>query len=226
MRYVHKLETPQFFLDDTKNFTKWDDYDENYETREKRRRLRSYLLENEQFSLCIYCESKIELDNSHVEHIKPKDENLYPELTFSYPNLAASCQGNAHAELAKEGELQPESTCGHKKSNEFSEGLFLCPHTKSNIGSYFKYCRDTGVIQPNDVDTLSERYLKANYMITTLKLNDGHLPQARLKAITVLRKRLQKKFKKDKAARLTELQKVLQRDTNAFISFLRYSFNQ
>jgi len=224
MKYVKKLETPSFFIDDTKGFEKWDDYDKDENTKLKRRNLRAFILEDEQFSLCIYCESRVDTDTSHIEHIKPKDKDLFPELTFDYDNLAASCQGNVHVALTKVDENIPESTCGHKKSNEYNDELFLSPHTETSLNSYFKYCKDTGKLTPSDCDKFSSRYLKAIYMITTLKLNDGQLPRARLKAGVVLKRRLKREFKKDKTARNKELQCILQRDSIAFISFLRYSF--
>lgn len=41
---------------------------------------------------CMYCESKIShIDFAHVEHIKPKAENKYPELEFEWSNLGYAC---------------------------------------------------------------------------------------------------------------------------------------
>lgn len=41
---------------------------------------------------CMYCESKIShIDFAHVEHIKPKAEDKYPELAYVWENLGYSC---------------------------------------------------------------------------------------------------------------------------------------
>ena len=53
----------------------------------------------EQEGLCVYCERRLDKDDGHVEHIKPKSVN--PALTFVYDNLAHSCDGPGH--------------CGHHK---------------------------------------------------------------------------------------------------------------
>ena len=67
MKYIEKTTIPSFFIDDTKNLGSWNDY-----FAKNKRDLKKYILENEQNYLCGYCESKILIDNSHLEHIKPK----------------------------------------------------------------------------------------------------------------------------------------------------------
>src|ERR1017187_5175809 len=56
----------------------------------------------EQERLCVYCESPLDEDEGHVEHIKSKGVN--PPLTFVYENLAHSCDGPGH--------------CGHYKKRQ------------------------------------------------------------------------------------------------------------
>jgi uncharacterized protein (TIGR02646 family) len=56
----------------------------------------------EQEGLCVYCESLLDKDEGHVEHIKSK--GLNPSLTFVYDNLAHSCDGPGH--------------CGHHKGRQ------------------------------------------------------------------------------------------------------------
>lgn len=49
-------------------------------------------LKDETFSKCMYCESKIKhVAYEHIEHIKPKARNKYPELTFEWENLGLAC---------------------------------------------------------------------------------------------------------------------------------------
>lgn len=43
-------------------------------------------------SKCMYCESKVEhISDLHIEHIKPKARDKFPELTFEYSNLGLAC---------------------------------------------------------------------------------------------------------------------------------------
>ncbi len=49
-------------------------------------------LREECFGKCMYCESKIgHITYEHVEHVKPKARNKYPELTFKWENLGLAC---------------------------------------------------------------------------------------------------------------------------------------
>ncbi len=54
-----------------------------------------YYLKPEQYCLCAYSEVELETFGCHIEHIKPKDKNRYPQYTFDYHNLIASnvCPG-------------------------------------------------------------------------------------------------------------------------------------
>ncbi|WP_106418192.1 retron system putative HNH endonuclease [Salinicola tamaricis] len=56
---------------------------------------------SDQHGLCCYCEESLNIDNSHVEHLVPR--NHAPELTLDWGNLAACCQNN--------------SRCGHKRGS-------------------------------------------------------------------------------------------------------------
>jgi hypothetical protein len=62
---------------------------------------------------CMYCESKVShVDYAHVEHIKPKDSGLFPELKFVWSNLGYSC-----------------ALCNGKKSNKyFPDAPFINPY--------------------------------------------------------------------------------------------------
>jgi len=44
------------------------------------------------FDKCMYCESKIShIDYAHVEHIKPKAADKFPDLEFDWSNLGYAC---------------------------------------------------------------------------------------------------------------------------------------
>lgn len=69
-------------------------------------------LRHEQGYLCCYCEQEIVKGVSHVEHFRPK--SLFPQLSLTYENLFASCNGCGK----KDG-----ITCGVKKRDVFFEGI-------------------------------------------------------------------------------------------------------
>jgi 5-methylcytosine-specific restriction endonuclease McrA len=49
-------------------------------------------LRAEGLSKCMYCESKVEhISDLHIEHIKPKAKDKFPDLTFEYDNLGLAC---------------------------------------------------------------------------------------------------------------------------------------
>lgn len=211
MRYISKKITPVFFVDDTKELNDWSEY---YGV--KKRKLRTYILKHEQNYLCIYCESKISISNSHVEHIRPKSNNLFPELTFNYENLVVSCNGTCHSEA---NDNKPYS-CGHIKDTDYNEGLFLNPVDEVDIRGYFSYEYDLNgnvIIAPTEKNAL-----KSRYMIETLGLNDGNLPRARKLLLTSFRKiigRLPKNKQK------SSIDKILSNNGVAFISMLVFKFN-
>lgn len=49
-------------------------------------------LKDESKNKCMYCESKVShVSYEHIEHIKPKAKDKYPELTFDWDNLGLAC---------------------------------------------------------------------------------------------------------------------------------------
>jgi len=209
MKYIEKLDTPQFFIDDTNTLSLWNEY-----LAQNKRKLRKYILENEQNGLCCYCEGKISVENSHLEHIKPKSLDL-TNLTFNYRNISVSCNGICNNGNERE-------YCGHKKENSFDEGKFLNPTIIENIREYFKYEND-GEIKSNGLD--DEKVL---YTILLLQLNtfNNYLQEARKKALVEFREVVVRKAKvtgKD----LKEIAiLLLNQERLAYISFLRYRYQE
>lgn len=207
MRYIQKCDVPQFFIDDTQGLSLWNEL-----LAEKKRKLKKYILENEQNGLCCYCEGKVTVENSHLEHIKPKSLDTQT-LTFDYNNLAVSCNGICDSGEEKE-------YCGHKKQNDFDEAKFLNPTLVKNIREYFLY-KDDGEIISSGLD--DEKVL---YMIILLQLNtfNNYLQEARKKALLEFRNSVIKKAQatgKD----LKEIAIILlNQERLAFISFLRYMY--
>jgi len=222
MRYIEKSKViPQFFIDDTqvleeriKEFTtpkeKSEVWNNDYLNK---RALKEYLLENEQNYLCGYCEAKISLDNSHVEHIKPKSLD-YDNLTFDYYNLLVSCDGICFSEQKK------PVTCGHKKENKFDEVKFLNPTKRTNLRDYFIYTNNYYI----GSSKLDEE--KSKYTMDLLELNsfNNNLPQAREDTYNEFRKSVQE-FVLRTGKETKEVMKILLNKENlAFISFLRFRY--
>ena len=212
MKFIKKLDAPDFFIRDTANKTSW----KNYRNPQKRN-LKEYILENEQYRLCCYCEKKITLEgnSSHIEHIKPKENELYSHLTFSYTNLIVSCQGDSY----NEDDEKSQTTCGHKKANEIDENLFLNPTIEKNISDYFKY-KYNGTIESSD-----KAANKSNYTITLLNLNGDNkiLAEARKILLTKFRNSI---LKLPADERKKKIKAILDKNNQEYISFLRYRLSR
>jgi len=217
MKFIQKTSEPDFFKEDTKDLKIkittaskkseiWDEYKE-------KRKLKDYILLNEQNGLCCYCESKITVDDSHVEHIKPKSVD-YDNLTFEYSNLLVSCEGKCHTDG------QAPLTCGHKKDNHFDELLFLNPTTISNIREYFIFTEN------GHIGSSSQDEEKSKYTLDLLQLNTfgNNLPEARLKALTEFRSSVNKNMQQTKRDIREIAMQLLSKENLAFISFLRFKY--
>ena len=215
MRYIEKLEVPPSFINKTSGLNSWDDY--HTCCNRQKRALRKYILKYEQNNLCIYCESKISSsnDSSHTEHIKPKDSNMYPELTFEYTNLVVSCNGNCH----NEDNDNSRHTCGHIKDNEYDENKFLNPVEVMDIKDYFKYDYNDYKIKPSNKDNN-----RAKYMIDILHLNDEELLQARKKALKNFIGKIN--TFQDSGKIKEKIREILKKENIAFISFLKFKYSQ
>lgn len=203
MRYIEKVGIPQFFIDDTKKLSIWDKY---YST--KKRALKAYILKEEQNYLCCYCEDKIDSNNSHIEHIKPKYLDI-ENLTFDYNNLAVSCEGQCR----NSEDDNSRYNCGHRKDKQdtqYDESKFLNPLKVEELRDYFDYNRNSEIISS------SKNITKSQYMIDTLHLNDGDLPRAREDSL--------KDFELMGLETIEELVFMLDQENIAFISFLRYKY--
>jgi len=212
MKYIRKLSPPpEFFINDTIALTIWDDY-----YSDKKRKLKKYILDNEQFWLCCYCEKKVTLDGgaSHVEHIDSRELN--PPLTFDYKNLVVSCQGDTYNDIDFN---KSKNTCGHKKPNDFDKNLFLNPTIETDIQDYFTY-EDNGIMKPSDKDKG-----KAKYTITLLNLNGDNnlLAEARKKVLIQLRNSI-KNLNLSNDEKKNKIRLLLSKNDREYISFLRYRF--
>jgi len=160
MLKVNKKSEPEEFTryKSKHKIINWDSF-----TTEIKQVLKQYLLEEQENSCCPYCEIEISLENSQIEHIKPK--NKFPKLLTEYDNLLACCLESKR--------------CGNSKANKWDE-LFINPITE-NPEDYFKYDIKTGKIISIFKD--GEKYEKAKYTINLLNLNDNRLCNIRRKYI-------------------------------------------
>ena len=219
MRYIQKLETPQFFIDDTKDYIIWKDYDKTKQSRQKKRKLNKYILSKEQNYLCIYCESRIlsSSNSSHIEHIKPKHLDI-DNLTFDYLNLAVSCEGKCHNEQGDDKKYN----CGHNKLNSYDENLFLNPILLEDISDYFEY--ETFLennISKVRIKESSKDASKAKYMLSILNLNDENTMITKKRHLELI------KFENEVIEEnLTneEIKIWLQKENPPFISYLKSKY--
>lgn len=125
-------------------------------------------LKKEQGYICCYCERELRDNDYHIEHLKPKDRNKFPELQLVYSNLLCSCQRNI-----KNGN---PSHCGNSKGNWYNEDKFISP-LYIDCETRFKYTGD-GQILPSD-----EKDEAAKTTIQKLKLDIDKLNNLRKDAI-------------------------------------------
>ena len=98
----------------------WDSF-----TPEIKQVLKQYLLEEQENSCCPYCEIEINLENSHIEHIKPK--NIFPNLLADtvFIKDRSEYAAQAYQEAFEAGISIPE--CDKIASGVLFDGLFFSP---------------------------------------------------------------------------------------------------
>lgn len=114
----------------------------------------------EQGYVCCYCEQRIDVSNSHIEHLASRDTT--PQRVFDYQNLLACC-------------LKP-AQCGNLKGNSVLKVHPLLP----NCREYFRFIGN-GEILPTEAPGSGAMAQEA---ITTLGLTINALNAQRKSAIT------------------------------------------
>ena len=118
MKYIVKNQEPQDFINWKKQANEdWQPTYNNLQNPQKEIVFQSLL--EEQGYICCYCERELRNNDYHIEHFKPKDQNLFPELQLEYSNLLCSCQRNT-----QQGE---PLHCGNAKGNWFDDNLLISP---------------------------------------------------------------------------------------------------
>lgn len=166
MRFIEKQEeSPPIFQSLTKKpFRDW--------STEQKTQAKQSLMEEQHF-ICCYCEMRISLKESHVEHFKPKSQ--YPEEDRNYYNLLASCQRMPEVSIPRH--------CGHLKANWYEEKGIVSP-LLPNCQGFFAYTAD-GQILPNPKSTPHQQNV-ARITIEKLGLNIEILKAQRSAAIDAI----------------------------------------
>lgn len=142
-------------------------------------------LYSEQKGLCIYCqqslrtafENDFKTEISHIEHIKPKKRQRYPQETFNQKNLTLSCNG-----FDCSTEIRTREFCGHNKHEKYNQRLFLNPVEQENIESFFEYTFEGDIYPAEELNDFDKS--KAEEMIKILDLKNSRLIDMRQSAFS------------------------------------------
>lgn len=171
MRHIIKGAEPDFFRDwKASGNADWQPSWENLRDPEKPKLKK--LLISIQGSLCCYCTERITETNSHIEHVRPKDRQFFPELALTYENLLACCEGGASDAPPR------EIHCDQEKGNWYDERLFISP-LDPDCENVFRFT-GRGEILP---DEKHDRHEAAEATIKRLRLDCRKLTRARRSAI-------------------------------------------
>jgi len=116
MKYIQKGIEPQEFIDWKSDAN--DDWQPDYNSMGSQ--LKTIVKESltlEQEYLCCYCERRLTLNDSHIEHFNPQSHNEIDPLEYS--NMLCSCQNRL-----KKGEPRH---CGNLKDDWFDSELLISP---------------------------------------------------------------------------------------------------
>ena len=154
----------------------------------------STLLED-QYHICMYCESRLSPTNQHIEHIVERHDDA--TKTYDFNNMGLSCMGGMHKTIPDETALEqlvrvPNMHCGHYKTLNFHKNVelnyavFIDPFAEA-LYEYFEF--EDAIIVP--LKGLSdEMRAKAAYTIERLNLNSSRLVYARRLHLDAFRKKL------------------------------------
>jgi uncharacterized protein (TIGR02646 family) len=171
MRHIKKGAEPKFFRDwkDSGN-ADWQPSWEDLQKPEKPELHR--LLLSFQGSLCCYCAARITEATSHIEHVRPKDQQRFPELELEYGNLLACCEGGA-------SDTPPRQMhCDRMKDNWYDEHHFISP-LNPECEAVFRFT-GRGEIIPDDNHPRKDA---AETTIRVLNLGCAKLTRARREVI-------------------------------------------
>lgn len=148
MKYIVKQNEPQ-------DFTDWkmlanDDWQPAYgDLRGATKLAVKNALMAEQGHICCYCERRLTVDDSHIEHFRPQSDPSVDPLDFS--NLLCSCQNQIKKGVPRH--------CGNLKDEWFDVVLLVCPLTPSCEGR-FSFTGDGRIGPVSQTDTAALETIK------------------------------------------------------------------
>lgn len=107
---------------------------------ERKRAVHLALME-EQGCICCYCETRINEDGSHIEHLRP--QKRYPDSDLDYHNLLASCQRELQART------EEPLHCGMLKGDWYDDSLMVSP-LAADCEKRFRFTADGGILPLED----------------------------------------------------------------------------
>ena len=128
---IIKDDAPAFwtdFLKHNKNVRIYDDLEKSDDGKEVRQKIRIHMISQQKF-ICCYCCGEINEDDSHNEHIRPRDKKQ--DLSLDYNNMLVSCNTS--------------NQCGKLKGGYYSENDFVSP-LDEDVEEQFKYSTDGEII--------------------------------------------------------------------------------
>jgi uncharacterized protein (TIGR02646 family) len=151
------------------------DYGLDYSAMTELWRAKEFLLK-EQHGLCAYCQSKLTLDQSSIEHVIPKELNI--ELSTVYSNLVAVCK----SPLAdpSTGRLH----CDKEKSNKLIFPLIFVSVANVNLianNKYFTAQADGSIVPKLNLNAEDKKLVEV--YIEVLNLNHSLLMAKRSKDV-------------------------------------------
>lgn len=152
---IIKDKAPEFwtnFFRHNKNVRHYDDLEKSDNGKEVRQKIRFHMISQQKY-ICCYCCGIIDEDNSHNEHIKPRDKK--PELSLEYDNMIVSCNSSGQ--------------CGKAKDKFYSENDFISP-LDEDVEEQFRYSTSGEIIGVNE---------KAKKTIEILGLNSYKMNESR-----------------------------------------------
>lgn len=180
MQYIRKNHTPPIEWNEwftTKEGNRSFDYKEDYNKLRYLKNARKFLLD-EQKGLCAYCQSRLTLENSSIEHIIPKTFNQ--ELSTNYHNLVAVCRQPVVDESGR-------SHCDKERGNSILTPLILHTSMATSLKRNHAYFKATasGELLPNEnLDEATKVQVKS--FIEVLNLNHTSLKTARKNRLDAL----------------------------------------
>lgn len=148
------------------------DYKADYDILRNLKAARQHLLD-EQHHLCAYCQRRISIDNSSIEHVIPKELNK--ALSTAYSNLVVVC-------LTQEKDSEGRLHCDKEKGNKIILPLIFLSNstvTNSQNNRYFEAHADGSICAKPTLPDVEKKQIDS--FIYILNLNHYVLKKNRTK---------------------------------------------